>query len=546
MNRYLLIFGIILLIPGLIAVDFALAFGPASWAISQKEFWGTPISNFVFWIGLAHAGTFFSAILLVLGARFQHRIALIAEFSTLASLVIAGSFPLIHLGIPSRFDAMIPFGNVRTFLINPESPLTWDFVAILAYTTASTLFLLLHLLKTKFSTLESFRRPMAWILFPLVLWVHTIVSLDFAVTFVPEWQGAYFPLYFISGALFSGIALVQILLELLKRRVRRIESLLITFSWAMLSFWIWEALTKNIWHPEILVFGFLIPQLLWIPSLRERSMVRASAALAVIISLWWERILLVQKNPLDWTWVDIGLLSFGIGLFCVLFALLRIFTQKFFAKALDEESAEELPKNLFAKRPFFFSILLGVFCAAGFVTYFICNASAFPILRIVPFLLPIAALVAIVSLSGIAAWKIFSKSKVIVSFIAIFCALVSASAWIYRGHETAYDEDYIQVKAEKTQTVRSEREAEKLFNARCASCHGKDGKFNKKFVREYYPLPQKLSRERIDSLGVDSLSQVILNGRNYMQAFRGRVSESEANALVMHLKKLAEKNAEAK
>ena len=130
MVKKLFIVGLILLIPGIWTLFQALSIGPASWALDQSLFWGTPIVNFVFWIGLAHAGTFLSAILLILEVRFQKRISLVAELSTIAAILVASIFPLIHLGIVSRFYFLIPFFNERNIFANFSSPLIWDFVEI--------------------------------------------------------------------------------------------------------------------------------------------------------------------------------------------------------------------------------------------------------------------------------------------------------------------------------------------------------------------------------------------------------------------------------
>ena len=541
MNRNFLIFGLVLLLPSLFAVDSALSLGPASWALSQKSFWGTPIADFVFWIGLAHAGTFFSAILLVFGVRWQHRVAFLAELSTIASLGVAAFFPLIHLGIPEAFYNMIPVGNASSVYVNVESPLIWDFVAIFVYGAVSVLYLLLHLFSVKNACLEKYRRPFAWILFPLVLWVHTIVSLDFAVTFVPGWQGAYFPLYFIFGALFSGVALVQVLVVLAHHRVRAVEDLLIAFSWALLAFWMWEANVKEIWHPELLAFGFLVPQLLWISKVREISAVRALVAISVMVSLWWERIILVQSENLDWTWVDLGLISFGIGAFCVAFSLLRIGLKKLFPQAFDEDVTEALRARAcsFERKKFWISVGVGAFAAVAFAIYFVNHAPAFPCERMIPVLFPIGALCAGVSLSLFAMAELWKPRVAVLFTVLLGIFALAFGGLLYRGTDVSYTESFATVESVYPALGTSQQAARELWNARCAACHGKDGNLNRKFVHEFYPLPQTLLLERIDSLGLDSLSQVVLNGRNYMRPFRGRVTDAEAFALVCYMRSLA-------
>ena len=212
MFRYLMLAGLALFLPGLCALGYSLYEGPSSWMLDSRTFWGMPISLFVFWVGLAHAGTLLSAVFLALDIKLDRRTALIAELSTLASLVFAGIFPLMHLGYLQNFYMVAPFLDARGNFANVSSPLVWDFCCIAVYAILSLLFFVMHLKARVNPALDKYRKPMAWLLFPLVLWVHTVVSLDFATTFVPEWRGAFFPVYFIAGAIFSGIALVNLLL----------------------------------------------------------------------------------------------------------------------------------------------------------------------------------------------------------------------------------------------------------------------------------------------------------------------------------------------
>ena len=539
MNRKIFFLGVLLLLGGIFSVDLALSEGPKSWAVSQESVWGTPIANFVFWIGLAHAGTFFSAILLVLGVNWQRRVALIAELSTLASLCVAGIFPLLHLGVPLRFHEMVPIGNLRRLFANVESPLVWDFVAILAYATLSTLYLSLHLLAERHSSLERFRKPFAWMLFPLVLWVHTIVSLDFAVTFVPEWLGGYFPLYFVLGALYSGVALVLLLLSLFGKRIRHVEEILLAFSWAMLGFWVWETIVKEVWNPEVVVFGFLLPQLLWISAVRERLVARVGVSVSILGALWWERLSLVQPRMLEWTAVDWGFFPFGIGVFCIVFSLSSLVAQRLLRKWRVAESPEMPLEGKFAAKPFVISLLLGSFSAVCLAVYFIRNAPAFPFVRIVPLLLPVTVLVAGILLATFAACETWGKRRTLPLAFGFLVVALGAFGWIYRGRETSFVEPKTVVRDEKPFDALSPGGAAGLWNARCAVCHGKDGSFNRKFVHEFYPLPQRLSSLRLDSVGEDSLARVILWGRRYMPPFAGRVSEDEAKSLVIYLKSLA-------
>lgn len=542
MNRKFFFVGLILFLCGIFFADLAVSEGPGSWAVSQNFFWGTPIADFVFWIGLAHAGTFFSAILLIFGASFQRRVALVAELSTVASLFVAGMFPLVHLGLPLQFYEMIPIGNFRGYFANVGSPLVWDFAAIFSYATLSALYLILHVFAARFPALEKFRRPFAWILFPLVLWVHTIVSMDFAVTVVPEWGGGHMPPYFIFGALYSGVALVLVLLTLWGKRVRRVEEILLSLSWAMLAFWVWECFSKGVWHAEILFLGFLIPQIFWIPRFRDFPAIRIGTAASVLFALWWERILLVQPDPLRWSSVDWGFFPLGVGAFCLAFSCLVSFVRKISGMRNPDARVElcEVSKAPFATKPFAFSILFGAFFAALAAIYFVYNSPDLSFEKIVPALFPAAAFAAGISLSLFAAVEIFGYRRPLAICFALALVASALGGAVYRGRETSHGEPTVWVKSENL-PVGFSRDAETLWNARCTACHGKDGNFNRKFVHEFYPLPQRLSTARLDSLGEDSLSRVILDGRRYMRSFAGRISEDEARDLAKYLRGLAKK-----
>ena len=251
MYRILVYIGVALLLLGAFAFGVSLWEGPTAWHTDVRTFWGIPISLFVLWIGLAHAGTLISAIFLALGYPLGRRTSMVAELSTLCSLAVAALFPLVHLGIIENFYMVVPFLDARGNFSNLRSPLVWDFCCISVYGLVSLLFFATHLFSEKFPDLKKLIRPMAWLLFPLVLWVHTIVSLDFAVTFVPQWRGAFFPLYFIAGAIYSGLALVIILLTAEHCRVRVLEKLMLGLSWFMAFFWLWEFLLKGSFSFEV-------------------------------------------------------------------------------------------------------------------------------------------------------------------------------------------------------------------------------------------------------------------------------------------------------
>ena len=145
MFRYLMLAGLLLFLPGLGALGYSVYEGPSAWLTDARTFWGTPISLFVFWIGLAHAGTLLSAIFLALDIKLDRRTALIAELSTLVSLVFAGIFPLMHLGVIENFYMVAPFLDARGNLANARSPLVWDFCSLLQGSEQNVLSLVVNL-----------------------------------------------------------------------------------------------------------------------------------------------------------------------------------------------------------------------------------------------------------------------------------------------------------------------------------------------------------------------------------------------------------------
>ena len=198
-------------------------------------FWALDITNFVFWIGISHAGTLISAILRVTGAEWRRPVTRCAEAITVFALMIGAMFPIIHLGRPWLFYWLVPYPNERGLWPNFRSPLAWDFFAINTYLLGSMIYLYLPLipdlalLRDKStglarggSTARSVSvgaapnfngagskkpcRVMAVIIIPVAVSVHTIVSWDFAMAIRPMWHSTIFGPYFVAGAIFSGIA----------------------------------------------------------------------------------------------------------------------------------------------------------------------------------------------------------------------------------------------------------------------------------------------------------------------------------------------------
>ena len=225
--------------------------GIGSWNLNRTINWGWDITNFVWWIGIGHAGTLISAILLLFRQRWRTGVNRAAEAMTIFAVICAGQFPVFHMGRVWLAFFIFPFPNTRGPLwVNFNSPLLWDVFAISTYFSVSLLFWYTGLvpdLATVRDRASGFRRKMyeifsfgwtgsakhwqrheslslvlAGISTPLVLSVHTIVSFDFATSVVPGWHTTIFPPYFVAGAIFSGFAMVQTLM-VITRKVLKLE-----------------------------------------------------------------------------------------------------------------------------------------------------------------------------------------------------------------------------------------------------------------------------------------------------------------------------------
>ncbi|HLA12298.1 MAG TPA: NrfD/PsrC family molybdoenzyme membrane anchor subunit, partial [Pyrinomonadaceae bacterium] len=226
---------------------FQLVFvGIGIWGINIPVAWGMDILNFVWWIGIGHAGTLISAILLLLRQEWRTSINRFAEAMTLFAVAQAGMYPIFHLGRPWLMYWLFPYPNTMGVWPQFRSPLMWDVFAVSTYATVSALFWFIGLIPD-FATLRDrarskafqivygmlamgwrgsarhwHRYEMAYLLLaglatPLVLSVHTIVSFDFAVGIIPGWHATMFPPYFVAGAIYAGFAMVLFLTIPLRR-----------------------------------------------------------------------------------------------------------------------------------------------------------------------------------------------------------------------------------------------------------------------------------------------------------------------------------------
>src|SRR5581483_9412476 len=237
-----------------VAVGYLLYRGVGIWGINIPVAWGFAITNFVWWIGIGHAGTFISAILLLLLQKWRTAINRLTEAMTLFAVMCAGMFPLLHLGRPWVFFWLLPYPDTMSLWPQFRSPLVWDVFAVSTYFLVSLMFWYLGVMpdlatvrdkaKTKWkkiiygiscmgwrgSAIHWQRHQSAYLLLgglatPLVLSVHSVVSFDFAVAQLPGWHSTIFPPYFVAGAIYSGFAMVLNLMIPI-RRIYGLENLI--------------------------------------------------------------------------------------------------------------------------------------------------------------------------------------------------------------------------------------------------------------------------------------------------------------------------------
>jgi molybdopterin-containing oxidoreductase family membrane subunit len=233
--------------------------GMGATGLNHPVGWGVYITNFVFWVGIAHSGTLISAILYLVRARFRDAVSRASEAMTIFAIMTAGLFPLIHLGRLWVFYFIIPYPNQRDIWPNFLSPLVWDFVAVSTYFTVSLIFWYVGMIPDLASGRDRFTRilgtrhiktrfykalSLGWsgsesewrhyersylffaaLATPLVISVHSVVSWDFAMGLLPGWHETIFAPYFVAGAIHSGLAMVLSLLIPL-RKIFRLEKLM--------------------------------------------------------------------------------------------------------------------------------------------------------------------------------------------------------------------------------------------------------------------------------------------------------------------------------
>ncbi len=229
----------------LFAWVYQIANGFGSTGLRRPVYWGLYIVNFVFWIGISHAGTLISAILRLTGAEWRRPVTRAAEAITVFCLMIGGLFPIIHISRPWFFYWILPYANERMLWPNFRSPLFWDLTAILTYLSGSVVYLYLPLIPDfaemaerstgarrrayrwlslgwrgsdrQWQALERAMKLMAIVILAIAVSVHSVVAYDFSMSLTPTWHNTIFPPYFVVGAIFSGIAALVVVMATLRR-----------------------------------------------------------------------------------------------------------------------------------------------------------------------------------------------------------------------------------------------------------------------------------------------------------------------------------------
>ncbi len=330
--------------------------GLGTLGINHPVGWGVFITNFVFWIGIGHAGTLISAILFLFRQKWRTAINRSAEAMTIFGVMTAGLFPIIHTGRPWLAFWLFPYPTQRLLWVNFRSPLLWDVFAVSTYFTISLLFWYIGLIpdiasvrdraknnirKTVYKILSFGWRgtarnwnhyEMTYLLLaglstPLVLSVHSIVSYDFAVSILPGWHTTIFPPYFVAGAIFSGFAMVVTLLVLAREtfnlkqyitayhlenmtKVMLLTSMMVGYAYMIELFIAWYSgseaeqfafrnrITGDYWWAYWIMFtcNVVVPQIFWFKKIRRCIPVMFVASLLINVGMWFERFVIVVTS----------------------------------------------------------------------------------------------------------------------------------------------------------------------------------------------------------------------------------------------------------
>jgi molybdopterin-containing oxidoreductase family membrane subunit len=327
--------------------------GVGVWGINIPNGWGFAIINFVWWIGIGHAGTLISAILLLLNQSWRNAINRFAEAMTLFAVMCAGMFPVLHTGRPWLAYWLFPYPNTMALWPQFRSPLLWDVFAVSTYFTISAVFWFVGLLPDLATLRDTSKKPwqqkvygmlsMGWrgsarhwqryekaslllagLATPLVVSVHTVVSFDFAVSIIPGWHTTIFPPYFVAGAIYSGFAMVLTLMIPVRKfyglddiitmrhlnnmaKVTLATGMVVAYGYIMEAFFGYFSADKYekfmIWNrmfgPYAMFYWCLIlcniitPQFLWSKKIRTSPGILWIISIIVNIGMWLERFVIV-------------------------------------------------------------------------------------------------------------------------------------------------------------------------------------------------------------------------------------------------------------
>ncbi|MGA2115460.1 MAG: NrfD/PsrC family molybdoenzyme membrane anchor subunit [Bryobacteraceae bacterium] len=351
-------FGLGLALLGIFAISTTLLFllGPGIWGLRTPVMWGFAITNFVWWIGIGHAGTLISAILLLLNQKWRNSINRFAEAMTLFAVACAGMFPILHLGRPWLAFWLFPYPDTMGIEPNFRSPLVWDVFAVSTYATISAVFWFVGLIPDlatlrdragnkiarviygllamgwrgsakHWSIFETASLLLAGLATPLVLSVHTVVSFDFTIAIVPGWHSTFFPPYFVAGAIYSGFAMVLVLAIPLRSvygleglitdkhldncgKVMLATGLIVAYAYILEAFTGWysgnifeaAAIHHRMTGPymssywSLVTCNIIAPQLLWFKKIRNTPALLFLSSMVVLCGMWLERFVIIVSS----------------------------------------------------------------------------------------------------------------------------------------------------------------------------------------------------------------------------------------------------------
>ncbi len=360
--------------------------GIGLWGINQPVGWGLDIINFVWWIGIGHAGTLISAILMLLRQQWRMSISRFAEAMTIFAVMCAGLYPVFHTGRPWLAYWLLPIPNTMALWPQPRSPLVWDVFAVSTYATVSILFWYVGLIpdlgtmrdraKTMFGkkaygvfslgwrgsarhwhVYETASLLLAGLSTPLVVSVHSVVSLDFASGIIPGWHTTVFPPYFVAGAVFAGFAMVLTLGIPIRKlyglqdyitdkhldnmaKVMLTTGLVVVYGSFLEVFFAYYSANKYevsmienrffgpyaVMYWALILCNFLVPQILWVHSARRNTTILFIVSMFINVGMWLERFVIIPMSlhrdflPSSWgfyqpTVYDWGAFIGSIGFF---------------------------------------------------------------------------------------------------------------------------------------------------------------------------------------------------------------------------------------